>query len=202
MINSEISKPERAHKKHVLSKDCLNKEFSDTSPFIENIPHRSQKVTKEYEKRIHQESNKPSKKYITPSDTAFSFAPPEKEKPKKKVLTGEPSKHYKDFHNRMMLPNQLGEKKEKRKYEGEMLKNNIKDFIGEHKDAIYHKKIEKKGKTDVQQLLENDDIRYPPNYKEATTKPGLIEVEKLIPIAKENMKRVEKNGKRKRDIDL
>jgi hypothetical protein len=30
----------------------------------------------------------------------------------------------------------------------------------------------------------------------------LIEVEKLIPIAKENMKRVEKNGKRKRDIDL
>ena len=201
-LNAEIAKPERAHKKIVLSKDCLNKEFNDISPLIENIPHRSMKVTKEYEKRIHQENNRMPKKYVQQSDNIFNFDPPEKEKPKKKKLTGEPSKFYKNFYNRGILPNQLGEKTKERKYEGEMLKNNIKDFIGENKDAIFHKKIEKKGKSTVQQLLENGDIRYPPNYKEPTVKPGMIEVEKLIPIAKENMKRIEKNGKCKRDIDF
>ena len=202
-LNEEISKPERAHKKIVINKDCLNKEFNDTSPMIENIPHRSQKIRKEYEKRIHQETNKLPKKYIKQNDTnIFNFPPPEKERPKKKVLNGEPSKYYKDFSNRAMLPNQLGEKTKERKYEGEMLKNNIKNFVGEHKDDIFHKKIEKKGNADVKDLLENADIRYPPNYKECTTKPGLIEVEKLIPIAKDNMKRIEKNGKNKRDIDF
>ena len=170
---------------------------------IENIPHRSQKITKEYEKRIHQESNKMHKKYIKQKDNdIFNFAPPEKERPKKKVLNGEPSKYYKDFYNRAMLPNQIGEKTKERKYEGEMTKNNIKNFVGEQKDDIFHKKIEKKGKADVKDLLEKADIRYPPNYKECTTKPGLIEVEKLIPIAKENIKRIEKNGKKQRDIDF
>ena len=82
-LNEEIAKPERAHKKLVSTKDCLNKEFVDVSPMIENIPHRSQKVTKDYEKRIHQENNKLPKKFIQQSDNIFNFEPLEKEKPKK-----------------------------------------------------------------------------------------------------------------------
>ena len=201
-LNAEIAKPERAHKKLVSTKDCLNKEFADTSPMVENIPHRSQKVTKEYEKRIKQENNKLPKKFIQQSDNIFNFAPPEKEKPKLRMFKGEfPSKHYKNFSNRAMLPNQLGEKRNQRKYEGEMVKENIKNFIGEGKDEIYHKKIEKKGNAKVKDLLENNEIKYPPNYKECTVKPGMIKVEQLLPIAKENIKRIEKNGKNKIDIE-
>ena len=200
-LNAEIAKPERAHKKYVSTKDCLNKEFSDVSPMIENIPHRSQKVTKEYEKRIHKENNKLPKKYIQQSDNIFNFAPPEKEKPKKKMFKGEfPSKYYKDFYNRGMLPNQLGEKTKERKYEGEMVKDNIKNFIGEGKEELFHIKIDKNGKTAVQDLIKSD-IKYPPKYKEPTIKPGMIKVEQLLPYAKENIKRIEKNGKNKIDIE-
>ena len=169
---------------------------------VENIPHRSQKVTKEYEQRLKQENNKLSKKYIQQSDNIFNFAPPEKEKPKKKMFKGEfPSKHYKDFANRAMLSNQVGEKTKERKYEGEMVKENIKDFIGEGKEELYHKKIERKGKSKVQDLIENSDIKYPPKYQEPTVKPGMIKPEQLLPIAKENIKRIEKNGKNKIDIE-
>ena len=201
-LNAEIAKPERAHKKLVSTKDCLNKEFNDVSPMIENIPHRSQKVTKEYEKRLHQENNKLPKKFIKQSDNIFNFEPLEKEKPKKKMFKGEfPSKHYRDFSNRAMLPNQLGEKTKERKYEGEMVKENIKNFIGEGKKEIPHKKIERPGKTSVQEFFEKNEIRYPPKYKEPTIKPGMIKVEQLLPIAKENMKKIEKNGKNKIDIE-
>ena len=34
-----------------------------------------------------------------------------------------------------------------------------------------------------------------------TIKPGMIKVEQLLPIAKENIKRIEKNGKNKIDIE-
>ena len=201
-LNVEIAKPERAHKKIVLTKDCLNKEFEDVSPMIENIPHRSQKVTKEYEKRIKQENNKLSKKYIQQSDNIFNFAPPEKEKPKLKMFKGEfPSKYYKDFSNRAMLPNQVGEKTKARKYEGQMVKENIKNFIGEGKEEPHHKKVENKGNTKVKDLLENNDMIFPPNYKECTAKPGTIKAEQLLPIAKENIKKIEKNGKNKLDVE-
>ena len=50
---------------------------------IENIPHRSQKVTKEYEQRVKQENNRLSKKFIAQSDNIFNFEPPEKERPKR-----------------------------------------------------------------------------------------------------------------------
>ena len=201
-LNEEIAKPERPHKKLVSTKDCLNKEFVDISPKIENIPHRSQKVTKEYEKRIHKENNKLAKKFIKQSDNIFNFEPLEKEKPKKKMFKGEfPSKHYKNFSNRGMFSFQLGEKTKERKYEGEMVKENIKDFIGEEKKEIPHKKIERPGKTSVQELFEKNEIRYPPKYKEPTIKPGMINPEQLLPIAKENMKKIEKNGKNKIDIE-
>lgn len=168
---------------------------------IENIPHRSQKVTKEYEKRIHQENEKLSKKYIQQSDNIFNFDPPEKEKPKKKMFKGEfPSRHYKSFSNRGMLPNQLGEKTKERKYEGEMVKENIINFIGDQKDEKYHKKIDRKKDSLVKGLIESD-IKYPPKYKEPTVKPGMIKVEQLVPIAKENIKRIEKNGRNKIDIE-
>ena len=62
-----------------------------------------------------------------------------------------------------MLPNQLGEKTKERKYEGDMVKENIKDFIGESKETVKHKKIERKDKTNVQELFEKNEIRYPPN---------------------------------------
>ena len=65
---------------------------------IENIPHRSQKVTKEYEQRVKQENNRLSKKFIPQSDNIFNFEPPEKERPKKKMIKGEyTSKHYRDI---------------------------------------------------------------------------------------------------------
>ena len=203
-LNAEIAKPERAHKKIVTTKDCLNKEFNDVSPMLENIPHRSQKVTKEYEKRIHQENNKLPKKFIHQSDNIFNFSPPEEEKPKKKMFKGEfPSKHYKDFSNRAMLANQLGVKTKERKYEGEMIKNNIKNFIGEGKKEINHKKIIRKDKgiNDVRDLIVNSEITYPPKYKEPTIKPGMMKMEQLLPIAKDNMKRIEKNGRNKIDIE-
>lgn len=169
---------------------------------IENIPHRSQKVRKEYEKRIHQENNRANKKYIQQSDNIFNFSPPEKEKPKKKMFKGEfPSQHYKNFSNRGMLPNQLGEKTKERKYEGEMVKENIKNFIGEGKDEPYHIKLGKQGKTVVKDLIENSESKYPPKYNEPTIKPGMIKVEQLLPYAKENIKRIGKNGKNKMDIE-
>ena len=159
-------------------------------------------MTKEYEKRIHKENNKFAKKFIKQSDNIFNFEPLEKEKPKKKMFKGEfPSKHYKNFSNRGMFSFQLGEKTKERKYEGEMVKENIKDFIGEEKKEIPHKKIERPGKTSVQELFEKNEIRYPPKYKEPTIKPGMITPEQLLPIAKENMKKIEKNGKNKIDIE-
>ena len=126
------------------------------------------------------------------------------ERPKKKQFTGEfPSKNYKDFHNRGMLPNQLGESaKPQRKYEGNQNKDNIKDFIGENKKERVHKKIERSGKTNVQQLLENSEVVYPPKYKEPTPKPGSLKVEQLLPIAKANIEKIEKHGKNKRKIDF
>ena len=169
---------------------------------IENIPHRSQKVTKEYEQRVKQENNRLSKKFIPQSDNIFNFEPPEKERPKKKMLKGEyPSKHYRDFYNRGILKNQLGEKTKERKYEGEMLKENIKDYIGEPKKELHHRKIERPPKSFVQDLIENSEVKYPPKYKEPTIKPGMIKVEQLLPIAKANIKRIEKNGKNKIDIE-
>ena len=203
-LNAEIEKPERAHKKLVSTKDCLNKEFNDVSPMLENIPHRNQKVTKEYEKRIHQENNKLPKKYIQQSDNIFNFAPAEKEKPKKKMFKGEfPSKHYRNFSNRGMLSNQLGEQKKERKYEGDMIKNNIKNFIGEEEKKMTHKKIirKDKGKRGVGDLIENNEVTYPPKYKEPVIKPGMMKVEQLLPIAKDNIKRIERNGRNKIDIE-
>ena len=169
---------------------------------IENIQHRSQKVTKEYEKRIKQENNRLAKKFIPQSDNIFNFEPPEKEKPKKKMLKGEyPSKHYKDFYNRGFLKNQLGETTKERKYEGEALKENIVNYIGEPKKELHHRKIERPPKEYVKDLIENSEIKYPPKYKEPTIKPGMINVEQVLPIAKENIKRIEKNGKNKIDIE-
>ena len=82
-------------------------------------PKKISKVTKEYEQRVKQENNRLSKKFIPQSDNIFNFEPPEKERPKKKMLKGEyPSKHYRDFYNRGILKNQLGEKTKERKYEG------------------------------------------------------------------------------------
>ena len=164
-------------------------------------------ITKEYEKRLHQENTRKAKNFIPQSDTIFNFDPPEKEKPKKKQFVGEfPSKNYKDFLNRGILPNQLGENatKPQRKYEGNQKKDNIKYYVGENENEKAHKKIERpgKGKTNVQQLLENNEILYPPKYKEPTGKPGSVNAEQLLPIAKSNIEKIEKNGKNKRKIDF
>lgn len=102
-----------------------------------------------------------------------------------------------------MLSNQVGGNvKKQREYEGNQNKDNIKYFIGENEKERIHKKVEKTGKTNVQQLLENSEVLYPPKYKEPTTKPGAVNIEQLIPIAKSNIEKIEKNGKNKRKIDF
>ena len=123
---------------------------------------------------------------------------------KKKQFNGEfPSKYYKDFYNRGMLSNQIGENvKPQKKYEGNQNKDNIKDFIGENNNERMHKKVDRSGKTNVQQLLENNEVVYPPKYKEPTAKPGSVTADQLIPIAKSNIEKIEKNGKNKRKIDF
>ena len=203
-LNSEISKPERPKKKFIGGKDCLNKEFSDITPKNENIPHRRPDVSKEYEERLHQENNRNAKTNIRQSDNIFNFEPAEKERPKKKQFNGEfPSKYYKDFYNRGMLSNQLGENvKPQRKYEGNQNKDNIKFFIGENSNERIHKKVDRTGKTNVQELFENSEVRYPPKYKEPTPKPGSVTADQLIPIAKSNIEKIGKNGKNKRKIDF
>ena len=102
-----------------------------------------------------------------------------------------------------MLPNQYGENtKPQRKYEGNQNKDNIRFYQGDDQPERFHKKVERSGKTNVQQLLENNEILYPPKYKEPTAKPGSIGAEQLIPIAKSNIQAIEKNGKNKRKIDF
>ena len=102
-----------------------------------------------------------------------------------------------------MLSNQIGENvKPSKKYEGNQNKDNIKFFIGENENERFHKKVENKGKTNVQDLLENSEVMYPPKYKEPTSKPGSVNPEQLIPIAKSNLGKIEKNGKNKRKIDF
>ena len=102
-----------------------------------------------------------------------------------------------------MLSNQVGENvKKPRKYEGNQNKDNIKFFIGESENERIHKKVEKSGKTNVQDLLENNEVLYPPKYKEPTAKPGAVNIEQLIPIAKSNIEKIEKNGKNKRKVDF
>ena len=66
-----------------------------------------------------------------------------------------------------------------------------------------HKKVDvdRSGKTNVQQLLENNEVVYPPKYKEPTAKPGSVTADQLIPIAKSNIEKIEKNEKNKRKID-
>ena len=114
-----------------------------------------------------------------------------------------PSKYYKDFSNRGLLSNQIGENvKPSKKYEGNQNKDNIKFFIGENENERMHKKVENKGKTHVQDLLENSEVLYPPKYKEPTSKPGAVTAEQLIPIAKSNIEKIEKHGKNKRKIDF
>ena len=102
-----------------------------------------------------------------------------------------------------MLSNQIWENaKPQRKYEGNQNKDNIKFFIGENEKERIHKKVEKTGKTGVQQLLEIDQVVYPPKYKEPTAKPGSVLPEQLIPIAKSNIETIEKHGKNKKKIDF
>lgn len=102
-----------------------------------------------------------------------------------------------------MLSNQVGDNvKKHRNYQGNQNKDNIKYFIGENENERIHKKVEKSGKTNVQQLLENSEILYPPKYKEPTGKPGAVNIDQLIPIAKSNIEKIEKNGKNKRKIDF
>ena len=104
-----------------------------------------------------------------------------------------------------MLSNQIGENvKPQKKYEGNQNKDNIKDFIGENNNERMHKKVDvdRSGKTNVQQLLENNEVVYPPKYKEPTAKPGSVTADQLIPIAKSNIEKIEKNGKNKRKIDF
>lgn len=102
-----------------------------------------------------------------------------------------------------MLPNQLGENtRPQKKYEGNQNKDNIKFFIGESQNERAHKKIERSGKTNVQDLLENSEVLYPPKYKEPTGKPGAVNADQLLPIAKSNIAKIEKNGKNKRKIDF
>ena len=203
-LNAEISKQERPKKKFIGGRDCLNKDFSDISPINENIPHRRADIAKDYEKRLHQNNQRNAKTNIQQSDNIFNFAPPEIERPKKKQFKGEfPSKYYKDFYNRGMLPNQIGENvRPQKKYEGNQNKDNIKYYIGESENERVHKKIERSGKTNVQQLLENSEVVYPPRYKEPTGKPGAVNAEQLLPIAKSNLEKIEKNCKNKRKIDF
>ena len=203
-LSQEISKPERPKKKFIGGRDCLNKEFSDVTLKKENILHRRPDVTKEYEERLHQENNRNAKTNIRQSDNIFNFEPLEKERPKKKQFNGEfPSKYYKDFYNRGLLSNQFGENvKPQRKYEGNQNKVNIKYFIGENDNERIHKKVNRTNKTNVQQLLENSEVVYPPKYKEPTPKPGSITAEQLMPIVKSNIEKIEKNGKNKRKIDF
>ena len=81
-----------------------------------------------------------------------------------------------------MLSNQVGGNvKKQREYEGNQNKDNIKYFIGENEKERIHKKVEKTGKTNVQQLLENSEVLYPPKNlilkklkKTAKTKEKLI----------------------------
>ena len=102
-----------------------------------------------------------------------------------------------------MLSNQVGENiKPQRKFEGKQNKDNIKFFIGENDKERIHKKVHKTGKTNVQQLLENSEVVYPPKYKEPAAKPGSVAAEELIPIAKSNIEKIGKNGKNKRKIDF
>ena len=203
-LNEEIYKPERPKKKFIGGKDCLNKDFSDITPKNENIPHRRPEVTKDYENRLHQENQRNAKTNIRQSDNIFNFNPPEKERPKKKPFKGEfPSKYYKDFYNRGMLSNQIGEDvKPQKKYIGKQNKDSIRFFIGEGENERIHKKVERSGKTNVQDLFENNEVVYPPKYKEPTAKPGSVTVDELIPIAKSNIEKIEKNGKNKRKIDF
>ena len=203
-LNEEISKPERPKKKFIGGRDCLNKDFSDITPKNDNIPHRRPEVTKDYENRLHQEKQRNAKTNIRQTDNIFNFEPPEKERPKKKPFKGEfPSKYYKDFHNRAMLSNQIGEDvKPAKKYEGKQNKDSIRFFVGEGENERMHKKVEKSGKTNVQDLFENNQVVYPPKYKEPTAKPGSVTADELIPIAKSNIEKIEKNGKNKRRIDF
>ena len=114
-----------------------------------------------------------------------------------------PSKYYIDFSNRGLLSNQIGENvKPSKKYEGNQNKDNIKFFIGENENERMHKKVENKGKTHVQDLLENSEVLYPPKYKEPTSKPGAVTADQLIPIAKSNIEKIEKHRKNKRKIDF
>ena len=102
-----------------------------------------------------------------------------------------------------MLSNQIGEDvKPAKKYEGKQNKDNIKFFVGESQNERMHKKVERSGKTNVQDLFENNEVVYPPKYKEPTAKPGSVTFDELIPIAKSNIKKIEKNGKNKRKIDF
>ena len=54
----------------------------------------------------------------------------------------------------------------------------------------------------MQQLLENSEVVYPPKYKEPTAKPGSVKVEELLPIAKANIEKIEKHGKKQGKIDF
>ena len=102
-----------------------------------------------------------------------------------------------------MLSNQIGEDvKPQKKYEGNQNKDNINFFVGESKNERIHKKVERSGKTNVQDLFENNEVIYPPKYKEPTAKPGSVAADQLIPIAKSNIEKIEKNGKNKIKIDF
>lgn len=201
---TQEDKPERPKKKFIGGKDCLNKEFSDVSPIDENRPHRKMNITKDYEMRLHQENNRKAKVRIDQKDHGiFNYEPPEKERSHIKRIEGEfPSKYYKDFNNRNMLSNQIGDNKPTRKYQGNQNKDNINEYIGEQLPEKVHIKIGDNRKSNMKDLLEKSDSYYPPKYKEPTAKPGSIASEVLIPTAKSNLGFIEKNGKNKRKIDF
>ena len=172
--------------------------MSDIKPQIEKVLHKNSEVTKIYESRLHQDKQKNRKTFIPQSDNIFNFDPPEQERPKKKKYNGEyPSQHYQNFANRGLLSNQTGPNARKhRNYEGKQNRDNIKDFIGENADEKNHKTVQKQDKTNVQKLLENNELLYPPKYREPTGKPGNIDPEQLITLAKSNIGNIKKKAKK------
>ena len=197
-IKEKIEKPKKTF---IGSKDCLDKEFKDKTPFVPEVPHK--KPVAEYEKINHRNKIERRPKTVIPQeDNAFNFEPPEKGKTQKKMVEEQvPSNYYKKTENSKNYYNHWLNIKPPKTYNDKGRKDNINDLFNRNLTAGNlnkerpHKKVNYKN-TEVQQIFEKGKVNIPVGYKEPPARPGKGDFDEFASSALKNYESIRKNGRK------
>lgn len=200
--------PKATNKKIIVGKDCLNKDFVDTSP--DAVLHRDGGLRQEYERRRHIEDNRFCKNFIPQKDSAFSQEPPEKERNHVKMPEAQvPSNFLSRYNNRGIFSGHTGEYiPQKRNFKDKDVDNYREELKKMEKgEPMPPERMRKKVSGDVKGLavkkcIQENEMVYPKGYKEPSGKPQKNNFEACTEIAKGNIENIKKHGKKVHKTDF